>query len=181
MSTAPESWALRRAQAGGALILDQSSATLSGCTFDGCTATASGDSSEAVRAAPRSPGVERGGGVACGLATAARVSTAPLRAGPLWAIWRTQAGGALYLEFSSSAALSGCTFDGCKATASGDQRAAQGGALYINQGSLKLTNCTIRNSLVSGASDSTHGAGLYIQNAYVLFSNTTILNSTPAT
>ena len=90
-------------------------------------------------------------------------------------------GGALQLFVQSSAALSGCIFDGSTATASGDHRAAQGGALYINQGSLKLTNCTIRNSLVSGASDSTHGAGLYIQNAYVLLSSTTILNSTPAT
>ena len=55
VSTAPESWAVRRAQVGGALYLGGSSMTLSGCTFDGCTATATGDfqHSIAVRAAPR--------------------------------------------------------------------------------------------------------------------------------
>ena len=69
VSTAPESWALWRAQLGGALNLDQSSAMLSGCTFDGCTATASGDPSYAVRAA-LAPLARRGGdGVACGLAS----------------------------------------------------------------------------------------------------------------
>ena len=62
------------------------------------------------------------------------------------------------------------------------RRAQVGGALYLgDQSSATLTNSTIRDSLVSGASANTHGAGLYIQNAYVLFSNTTILNSTPAT
>ena len=98
-----------------------------------------------------------------------------------WALRRAQVGGALSLALQSSATLSGCTFDGCTTTAIGDQGEASGGALYINQGSATLTNSTIRDSLVSGASANTHGAGLYIQNAYVLFSNTTILNSTPAT
>ena len=74
--------------------------------------------------------------------------------------------------------LSGCTFDGCTAIV-GDQGVAQGGALYIYQDSTaRLNNCTIRNSLVNGTSD-THGAGLYIFNSYVLFSNTTILDSAP--
>ena len=44
---------LIRFPAGGAILLVQSVATLDTCTFVGCTATASGDNSAAVRAARR--------------------------------------------------------------------------------------------------------------------------------
>jgi hypothetical protein len=44
---APEIWDLRRAQSGGALnLLEQATATLVGCTFNGCTVTALGDGSD---------------------------------------------------------------------------------------------------------------------------------------
>ena len=84
-----------RESAGGAIFLfDQSSTTLSGCTFDGCVATASGDGSRAVRAAHRfSRRVEGRTRVRAGvraIATAAPEQALSLIAvGPLArAVWR---------------------------------------------------------------------------------------------
>ena len=83
---------------GGAIFLfGQSITTLANCTFDGCVATASGDGSEAVRAAHRP---SRGGGEgwrASGSHSCLGVSLHSSLCAP----WRAQNGGALHLSHSS--------------------------------------------------------------------------------
>jgi hypothetical protein len=165
----PASW---RAQVGGAVFLVVSSATLAGCTFDGCVATASNDGSFAQGGALflDDSSAMLSGCTFDGCATTASGDGSFAE------------GGALFLRLSS-AMLSGCRFDGCAATASGDTSYAplvhdsggNGGAVHLQiSSSATVSGCTFDGCVATISGDGSQAAGGAL---FLRLSSTAILNS----
>ncbi len=75
------------------------------------------------------------------------------------------------------ASLTNCTVSGNSARSTGDPNQARGGGIYINQGTLALSNTSVTGNFTNGA-----GGGVYRDeeaNGIVLHNNSTISGNTP--